>query len=428
MPTKNDTAWQNYIQHAGLQLDGRTHVVTARDLARIANREPRLLTKFNTPAQIPTVLRQAGYCLVAITNGEYLLFKGNIFAPVRKCPAYADFIPRTIFPLETFGRGTGECEYLDHAFNAGLISQFTGIDQLYLTIRGRERTKPFDFSMKASNLTIHIEGVQIETDAGYEGEQDIALVEAKIGTPDFVNIRQLYYPFRHFSQIAPGKRVRTLFFAYDLAAATYALYEFAFQDPNVFDSIQQVNCCAYSLVARVSYRIDELLDSRLTIPSEITPQADDLNKVLELLTLINSGQNTVNEIADYFVFDPRQSHYYGEAAEYLGLITRERGVFDLTPRGLAFITTPPDKQQLAAARIVVSSWIFVELINRARRKGYFTVDDIEQVITMTRLPDGRQRYTRSTIGRRRQTIIAWVRWLTQRFGVFTYEQGRYRLV
>jgi hypothetical protein len=221
--------------------------------------------------------------------------------------------------------------------------------------------------------------------------------------------------------------VRTFLFEYDLSKATYAFYEFAFLDPLVFDSIQQVRCCVYALAPRVFHRIEELVDTRLETTSQIVPQADDLNKVLELLTLINEGQNTVSDVADYFVFDERQSNYYGEAAEYLGLITRHRGVFELTERGSEFISTPPDQQQIYAAKLVANSWVFREMIRRARRKRYFTIEDVEGVIAMAKAPGKQQRYTRTTVSRRRQTIVSWVEWLADQIGCFQFDDGRYRL-
>jgi len=143
--------------------------------------------------------------------------------------------------------------------------------------------------------------------------------------------------------------------------------------------------------------------------------------------LINKGQNTTSEIADYFVFDPRQSNYYGEAAEYLGLITRNLGVFEMTERGRDFVTTSPDAQQVFAAKLIVNSWVFRELIDCARRKGFFTYEDVERAVTMARTKDDQQRYTKSTVGRRRHTIVAWVKWLTEQLGVFKCEGTRYSL-
>ncbi|RLC61812.1 MAG: hypothetical protein DRI80_07855, partial [Chloroflexota bacterium] len=356
MPTANDKAWERYITARNLQLDGMTYRITARDLKTAAKREPRLMTKFDTPRQLPRILRESGYAVMPVKNGEYLLFQGDIFTPLVKCSTQDAFKSQIAFPLATVGRGTGEAEYLDNAFNSGLTAEFTQSGLLYLTIRGKERTRSFSFKIESSNLSVDVDGVQIEIDAGYESEHDIILIEAKIGSPSHFNIRQLYYPFCHFSIIAPQKRIRTLFFEYDLSAATYTFYEFVFDDPEIFDSIRQARCCVYSLVPRRPHKIDELLDARFETTSDIVPQADDLNKVLELLTLINRGQNTTNEIADYFIFTPRQSNYYGEAAEYLGLITREHGVFEMTERGRDWIAASPEKQQKFAAKLVVNSW------------------------------------------------------------------------
>ncbi len=158
------------------------------------------------------------------------------------------------------------------------------------------------------------------------------------------------------------------------------------------------------------------------------PQADDLNKVLELLTVVNDGQSMVNDISDYFVFDARQSNYYGEAAEYLGLMVRRRGeAFDLTVRGVEFLTTPPDQQQTFIAKVVVNSWAFRALIKRMRRKGYFVEDDVDAVIASAKKPDGTPHYSHTTISRRRQTVMSWTHWLTEQIGCFAIADGKVRL-
>ncbi len=99
-------------------------------------------------------------------------------------------------------------DFLDNAYNTGLLSDFVEGEKLYQTIRGRERSKPFAFRLTDNDPLIEVKGVQIEVDAGYEGERDVILIEAKIGTRKSFNIRQLYYPYRHFSQIVTTKRIR----------------------------------------------------------------------------------------------------------------------------------------------------------------------------------------------------------------------------
>jgi len=90
--------------------------------------EPRLMAKVDDPEQLPNVLREAGYSLLAVTNGSYLVFQGDVFIPVPDCSIESVYNPRTDFPLETIGRGTGEAEYLDNAFNMAcfLILQEAG--------------------------------------------------------------------------------------------------------------------------------------------------------------------------------------------------------------------------------------------------------------------------------------------------------------
>lgn len=427
MSSKNELAWEKYIQDERINLDGHPYIIQAKNLKNITNREPRLLAKVNDPEQLPKVFRNAGYVLLAITNGSYQIFQGNIFASVPDCGSQSTFIPKTEFPLETLGRGSGESEYLDNAFNEGLISDFTQSGKLYLTIRGRERAKKFRFYIGKNKIEVLADGVQIEVDAGYEGENDIILVEGKIGNPKHFNIRQLYYPYRHFLQLIPTKNIRTVFFSYDLRKATYSFHEYGFKDPEVFDSIYHLKCCVYHLSEPRGYKVDELLDHSFSTINNIVPQADDINKILELLTLINSGQNTVSEIADYFVFDERQSNYYGEAAEFLGLITRHRGVFELTERGYQFISTEPAEQQLFIAKLVLNSWIFVELIKESKSKGHFSDLDIENLIVSIMTNKGSSRYTNSTIGRRIQTIHSWIKWISEEFKCFEIEQDKFVL-
>lgn len=427
MTTKNDIAWETYIKNADIKLNGQSYVVVAENLKAVGKEEPRLLAKIDNPKHLPKILRDASYSLLANTNGTYLIFKGNIFATIPICEHNEVFQPKTDFALKTAGRSKGESDYIDNAFNIGLISEFTKISNLYLTIRGRERTRGFNFRINESNLEIQVEGVQIEVDAGYEGENDIVLIEGKIGNRGQFNIRQLYYPFRHFSQLVPQKNIRTLFFAYDLSKATYTMHEFGFKDTYIFDSIYPIQCSVYSLLQPSIYIINDLTDDKFETQNNIAPQADDLNKVLELLTVIKNGQKTVSEIADYFAFDQRQSNYYGEAAEFLGFITRSRGVFELTKRGYEFISTEPKHQQLFAAKLVVNSWFFKELIKKAKRKGYFTVSDIEELITKIEKNGGSKRYTESTIGRRIKTAVSWAKWLSEQFKCFEIDKERFIL-
>lgn len=424
--SKNDDAWQRYIDAKRIAFDQPSYVIEAEELARIAQREPRLLAKFDTPSDLPKPLRDVGYTLVPIRNGRYLLVHGNLFFAPPPCTDKIAFEPNLLFPLQTASRGQSESQHVDYAFNLGILTEFMGLGPMYSMIRGREYTKPFQYRL--SNVDIQAESVQIEVDAGYEALYDLILVEVKIGLPTYFNIRQLYYPFRHFSKIIPNKRVRTLFLTYNAPTSSYYVYEYAFPEESNPLSAQVTRCAIYSLTSAEPMEIHDLLDVRFQTRNNIVPQADDLNKVLQLLTLIDVGLNTVSDIAVYFEFNPRQSSYYREAAEYLGLVTTvASGSYKLTTLGENLLSQQPSNQSQTFARVVVNSWIFVELIQRAIKGGKFTEANITTIISNVRTANGIQRYNNTTIGRRQRTILSWLNWLTDEIGCFTRVDGGYRL-
>ena len=423
MAGKNDEAWEHYITERGLILDGRRHEVSAIDLKDVTGREPRLLAKFDTLEEMPVILRNHGYSILPTENGRYLLFRGNIFQPLQPCEDREQITPNLPFRLETAGRGIGEMQYVDHAFNTGIISAFVGVSPLYLTIRGRERSSDFDFAV--SGEQIHVSGVQIEVDGGYEGKKDIILVEAKIGLPTSFNIRQLFYPYRRFTQLIPTKRTRPVFLGYDFNAATYSFYEFAFQSSNELSSLQLVRSKLFTLPPIPRLKIEAIEDIRFesrAAERRLAPQADDLNKIMQLLLAIDEGNTTRDELAIYFNFDVRQSSYYAEAAEYLGLILRRHGEALYTDRGADFLFAAIDEKPLYLAKLIVNSWIFQALNDQARAKGSFDSSDIERVLAEAQDEHGKPRYSGSTIPRRRGTIVAWLRWLADTVGC--YEEDR----
>lgn len=423
--TANERAWRKYVEREGIRLDGNSYEIDAQHLKKITGREPRLLTKFDHPLEMPTAFREHGYSLLPVKNGRYLLFQGNIFKSVPPCPEPTVFQPELDFPLQTVGRGFGEMQYLDYAYNVGMLSAFTGAGRLYLTIRGREFSGAFDFFV--GEVSVSLDGVQIEVDGGYEGERDIVLAEAKIGPVETFNIRQLYYPYRRFQTLVRNKRVRNLLLTFDLSGPVYILHEFEFSDPNRLDSIRLARSVSYVIGEMKRLTLDTLIDVRFETCTAIVPQADNLNRILELLNAVQSGSDTAAAVSEYFSFAPRQGYYYSEAAEYLGLVERKEGTLLLTEHGIAFLSQGPEEQRTYMAKLVVNSWIFRKLIGIARRRGHFSVGDIEAVIAEVQRRDGGRRYEGTTVRRRRQTVLAWARWLTEHVGCFTEEDGRFYL-
>jgi hypothetical protein len=118
-------------------------------------------------------------------------------------------------------------------------------DSLVLTIRGRKYTPKFSF--RVGNQSIEVKSVQTEIDAGYEGRDQVALIEAKNSRTSNTIIRQLFYPFKQWQQHTE-KKVKTIFF--EKRNDNYSLWQFEFQDPDDYNSIILTKAQRYKIVSR----------------------------------------------------------------------------------------------------------------------------------------------------------------------------------
>ena len=211
---------------------------------KTGEKEVRILCKQDTRESRPQVFRDRGLFILPVKNGEYVIVKGegyidipNITSPLQD---YQSDFP---FELETSGVGNSEMQYLDRAYALSLVRHFTGDDSLVLTIRGRKYTPQFDFV--ANGFPIHAESVQTEVDGGYEGREQVVLVEAKGGEADNTIIRQLYYPFRQW-QNHTTKPVSTLLFQ-RTSNDEYHIWHFVFDNPNDYNSIRLLKSARYKI-------------------------------------------------------------------------------------------------------------------------------------------------------------------------------------
>jgi hypothetical protein len=147
------------------------------------------------------------------------------------------------FNLDTSQIGDSEMQHLDFAYASSLIRTFMKDDSLVLTIRGRKYTPKFKFRVGKHEL--NIQSVQTEVDAGYEGRNQVALIEGKNSKIKNTIIRQLYYPFRQW-QNHTQKRVVPLFF--EKLDDTYLFWKFKFGDIEDYNSIQLVESAKYRIV------------------------------------------------------------------------------------------------------------------------------------------------------------------------------------
>ncbi len=224
---------------------GRQINQACQHFTRPSDKEVRILCEQDTRESRPQVFRDRGLFILPVKNGEYAIVKGEGYIDIPNITSrLQDYQSAFPFELETSGVGNSEMQYLDRAYALSLVRHFTGDDSLVLTIRGRKYTPPFDFV--ANGFPIHAESVQTEVDGGYEGREQVVLVEAKGGKADNTIIRQLYYPFRQW-QNHTTKPVSTLFFQ-RTDNDEYHIWQFGFDDPNDYNSIRLLKSGRYRIV------------------------------------------------------------------------------------------------------------------------------------------------------------------------------------
>jgi len=211
-------------------------------------KEVRILCKQDSREDRPDVFIKNNLFLLPVKNGFYNIIKGEGYIDIPTIkdeisvyPSKLDFMP------DTTKVGDSEMQHLDYAYAASLIRTFTNDPSLVLTIRGRKYTPDFEFFIEKQ--LIKVSSVQTEVDAGYEGKNQVVLIEAKNFSATNVIIRQLYYPFRQWQE-RTKKKVVTLFFDKNHGEDVYSIWEFEFSDPKNYNSIKLVKSGKFRIVEK----------------------------------------------------------------------------------------------------------------------------------------------------------------------------------
>ncbi len=395
------------------------HFITADEIKAIAGAEPRIMAKMDSSADLPPVFKQSGYFLLPVKNGRYAIVRGNGFHQLEATNEIQKHVSRIKFPLTTAGRGSSEMQYLDYSFNSGALESVLGKKPLYQSIRGREYSKAFKFFVDKTEL--EVASVQLEVDSGLEGEDSIVLIEAKIDNPEDFIIRQLFYPYNHFKIVSPGKTIVPVFFTYEPRTKTYNFWIYEIPDATNYNSIRLREVKSLHIVSEHEIALEDIKPKGVVTYKDLIPQANDLNKVIELVFKVSEGTNNYRDIALYFEFDERQSSYYREAAEALGLVVSSDGKYQLTDVGKELVQLPTDKRNLFVAELLSDFSLVKDALNVLKKNGKLSQSDIEKLIAKDSKLSG------STIPRRAGSLMAWLRWMSEATGSFDIEDGFFKL-
>lgn len=211
-------------------------------------KEVRILCKQDTREDRPHIFIEKGLFLLPKKNGTYYIIKGEGYVDVPDIATpIIDYHKQLDFELESSHVGDSEMQHLDYAYANSLIRTFMEDPSLVLTIRGRKYTPKFTFNV--NGFSIETESVQTEVDAGYEGRNQIVLIEAKNSSVTTEIIRQLFYPFRQWSENTK-KKVVPVFFEKRVVSGEnlYYIWQYEFSDINDYNSIRLIKSARYRIV------------------------------------------------------------------------------------------------------------------------------------------------------------------------------------
>lgn len=426
-PSVNDTAWRLVLAEPSfrdaLSAQGYFYIDSAC-LKALTDREPRLLTKHDFSAARPAVFAERGLNVWPVSRSRYLVGAFDVFhrfpsfltggaggsagrraggvGPPRYLP-----LPRGIESLD-FAGITSESLAINAATISGIYADFLGTDNLHATVAGRMSTGQLDIQL--AGRTIHIDRAQMELDAGFESPDLLCLVEAKNRLSDDFNIRQLYFPYRRF-QAAMSKPVVPVYQIYSNGIFRLLRYRFRdLYDPNSIELVDSARYCLAPLLVDVE-AATHALNCRVQVPSVTFPQANNLERVINLIEFLSESPRTWAELAEEFGVVGRQAQYYANAAAYLGFVDRMSGGVCLNAAGRDLVAlTDPAARNLTIIAALAARPIF--------RTGLELLLSTAQPPSPTQLVDALSathdgQLSASTARRRAQTVASWLRWVRE---------------
>lgn len=246
--SKNDIAWEKIFEkyHILDRLANNERVsISSIDINQF--REARLMTKFDHRSQLPKLFVDHKLSILPTSRGTYEIGTFETFYDFNK-----EDIEITTIDFPTFLESidykdiTSESIAINCAFVSKILHDFTGEENLLPTVCGRMSSSLFDFTINSgkNSFKINVENSQIEIDGGYEGDNSLNLIEAKNYISDDFLIRQLYYPYRLWSNKIT-KRVRPIFLTY--SNGIFHLREYEFTTPNLYNSIRLLQHKKYAV-------------------------------------------------------------------------------------------------------------------------------------------------------------------------------------
>lgn len=419
---QNDQAWEKLFRKYDILQkikDNETFEISSKQINEF--REARLMTKFDFKKSLPTLFKDNNISILPISRGQYLIshfdnykdidiFDNNDVTKMN----FPDYIKSI-----DFNNISSESTALNCAHVSGILSDFIGEKKLYPTVNGRMGSDSFSFNITNTNsknkIEVSVNNSQLEIDAGFETRNALTLIEAKNSLSENFIIRQIYYPFRLWSDRIK-KELISIYMTY--SNGFYRLYQFEFIDPSDYNSINLVKQKIYQIETKnISIDTVKSLIEDIKIISEPYipfPQANSFNRIINLCELLyENDELTKEEITSNYDFDARQTDYYTNAGIYLGLIEKkvEEGQISycLNKFGYSFFALNLTERQLQFIKIILEHYAFNETFKFYLRKG--KMPSYKEIVEIMKRANLYKIDSESTFFRRASTVISWLYWI-----------------
>lgn len=413
--TKNDRAWETLFEKYhildGIEKNGSFEIEAAK-INQV--RESRLMAKFDHYVNLPQIFKNNHLSILPISRSQYVIGQFQTHFPVESNPDLETTNYQFPPDLESIDETNlySENSALLCAFNLGLINNLIGEDALF-TVSGRMSTGSFDFNIKNSMTKqpylVKVENSQCEIDAGFESKNYFLLIEAKKYSVNDFLIRQLYYPYRLWSQKLK-KTVIPIFMTYSNDIFSFFIYKFERDiDYNSLVLVEQKN---YAIAPEEIHLSDvgsivkniQLVPEPLKIPF---PQANSFERLIDLLSLLLEQDLTKDEITENYEFDSRQTYYYTAAGRYLGLIEQDKNIFSLSSEARIILGNKQKTKNLALIKKILEHPVFYEVFKITLATGKIPSEKpIADIMSQCNL-----NISNSTKERRASTVRGWIFWI-----------------
>lgn len=417
---KNEAAWAKLFETHGIlsEVDNKGFYEIAADTIKVF-REPRLMTKFDHKTNLPEIFKKNNLSILPNSSNSYIIAR---FEAYRDFEDVAPIIKKVSFPqhIESIGPNIipSEAIALNLAVAAGIMEDFLEDENLFATVSGKMGTGDFMFGINdlvtCETRKINVRGSRMEIDAAYEGKKFLSLIEAKINLADDFLVRQLYYPFRVWHDRVQ-KKVKSVFMIY--SDGVFHLWEYRFIDPGHYNSLRLAKRVDYIIVTGIIMQdIEGILRKVVVLPEPRIPfpQADKLDRVVNLLELLKISSMTSEEITENYAFDKRQTSYYTNAGIYLGLIDKKTDedrnvVYSLSAKGEAIMVMDNKARKLALVEEICRHEVFKKTLEEALSMG--GLPDKKVIVDIMHGCEVYNVEGESTYERRASTVKGWTKWI-----------------